>query len=164
MQDEEYAGFGGPHCMIVGGYSQVTSALASQLDVRCNCAAMAVSSDDSSVRVTCTSGEAFEGQAAIITAPLGCLKAGDIRFQPPLPPWKQDAIDKLGFGALNKVWLVQQAGVRVKAKVGVALLWKAVCYRRMRFYPVPHFIDEDYGVHVGICMLACFVLECRGSA
>ena len=47
-------------------------------------------------------GKIFEGKAAIITAPLGCLKAGNIRFQPALPQWKQDAVSKLGFGALNK--------------------------------------------------------------
>lgn len=35
-QDEEYGGFGGPHCMIPGGYSQVMEALASGLDIRFN--------------------------------------------------------------------------------------------------------------------------------
>ena len=39
----------------------------------------------------------------IITLPLGCLKAGDIEFQPALPEWKTDAIAKLGYGNLNKV-------------------------------------------------------------
>ena len=33
-QDEEYGGFGGPHCTVVGGYAQVFTALASLLDVR----------------------------------------------------------------------------------------------------------------------------------
>ena len=48
-------------------------------------------------------GDEFEGAAVIVTVPLGCLKAGDITFQPPLPPWKTEAIEKLGFGNLNKV-------------------------------------------------------------
>ncbi len=39
----------------------------------------------------------------IITLPLGCLKAGDVMFQPALPEWKTDAIAKLGNGNLNKV-------------------------------------------------------------
>ena len=43
------------------------------------------------------------GNAVIITLPLGCLKAGDITFQPALPEWKTDAIAKLGNGNLNKV-------------------------------------------------------------
>jgi hypothetical protein len=48
-------------------------------------------------------GEVFEGKAAIVTVPLGVLKAGAIRFEPALPPWKREAIGLLGFGDLNKV-------------------------------------------------------------
>ena len=48
-------------------------------------------------------GEEFEGAAVIVTVPLGCLKSGDITFTPPLPAWKTEAIQKLGFGNLNKV-------------------------------------------------------------
>lgn len=48
-------------------------------------------------------GEEFEGAAVIITVPLGCLKTGDITFDPPLPPWKAAAVANLGFGDLNKV-------------------------------------------------------------
>lgn len=39
----------------------------------------------------------------IVTLPLGCLKAGDVQFQPALPEWKTDAIARLGNGNLNKV-------------------------------------------------------------
>ena len=38
-----------------------------------------------------------------MTATLGCLKAGDIKFDPELPKWKSEAIATLGFGNLNKV-------------------------------------------------------------
>lgn len=48
-------------------------------------------------------GEEFEGAAVIVTVPLGCLKSGDITFTPALPSWKTEAIQKLGFGNLNKV-------------------------------------------------------------
>ena len=48
-------------------------------------------------------GSIIGGQAVIITAPLGCLQAGQVTFQPPLPQWKQDAVAALGFGNLNKV-------------------------------------------------------------
>ncbi len=48
-------------------------------------------------------GETLKGNAVIITLPLGCLKAGDVIFQPALPEWKTDAIAKLGNGNLNKV-------------------------------------------------------------
>jgi lysine-specific histone demethylase 1 len=50
-----------------------------------------------------TAGEVFEAAAVVVTVPLGCLKAKDVKFDPPLPLWKAQAIDSLGFGDLNKV-------------------------------------------------------------
>jgi len=47
----------------------------------------------------------FEGDYCIVTIPLGVLKKGDIKFNPPLPCEKQNAIDRLGFGLMNKVVL-----------------------------------------------------------
>ncbi|CAF3636390.1 unnamed protein product [Rotaria sp. Silwood1] len=41
----------------------------------------------------------------LVTIPLGCLKARSIVFMPPIPDWKLTAIDKMGFGLLNKVFL-----------------------------------------------------------
>ena len=35
--------------------------------------------------------------------PLGVLKAKTIKFSPPLPEWKRAAIDRLGFGPIEKV-------------------------------------------------------------
>ena len=49
----------------------------------------------------CLPGAAAE--AVLVTVPLGVLKQGSIAFQPPLPPRKQDAIARMGFGILNKV-------------------------------------------------------------
>ena len=51
----------------------------------------------------CVAGATYTALAAIVTIPLGCLKAGRLQFDPPLPSWKTDAIAKLGFGNLNKV-------------------------------------------------------------
>ena len=48
----------------------------------------------------------MDADAVVVTLPLGVLKAGVVRFNPPLPPRKQSAIDRLGFGALNKVLLL----------------------------------------------------------
>lgn len=64
---------------------------------------MQVLESENGVRVVTASGEALPADAVVVTAPLGVLKAGAIRFEPPLPSWKQDAIRKLGFGDLNKV-------------------------------------------------------------
>jgi monoamine oxidase len=41
-------------------------------------------------------------RTALVTVSLGVLKAGSIKFIPSLPQAKQDAIDNMGFGHLNK--------------------------------------------------------------
>ena len=46
---------------------------------------------------------AYAGDAVLVTAPLGVLKKGSIRFSPPLPERKLGAIQRMGFGVLNKV-------------------------------------------------------------
>lgn len=56
-------------------------------------------------RVLTRDGRAFTGEHVIVTAPLGCLQAGDIQFDPPFPWWKSSAINNIGFGLLNKVVL-----------------------------------------------------------
>ncbi|KAL0040091.1 hypothetical protein WJX79_005960 [Trebouxia sp. C0005] len=104
-QDEAWGGFGGPHCMVKGGYSGLMEPLAASLDVRQGIAISQIAYDEDTVKVKSTSGEEFEGAAVIVTVPLGCLKSGDITFTPALPAWKTEAIQKLGFGNLNKVVL-----------------------------------------------------------
>jgi hypothetical protein len=117
-QDEEFGGFGGDHAMIPGGYSQVTAALSSGLDIRLSCPVGRIEYTPRGVRVHLSPSRkggaaamsggatmALTAAAAVVTAPLGVLKAGDIAFSPPLPPFKADAIRRLGFGALTKVML-----------------------------------------------------------
>ncbi|GMI78551.1 LSD1-like 3 [Hibiscus trionum] len=114
-QDDVYGGFGGAHCMIKGGYSKVVESLGGGLLVHLNHVVTNISynpkdpgMDDShhrQVKVSTSNGSEFSGDAVLITVPLGCLKAGAIKFSPPLPQWKQSSIQRLGFGVLNKVVL-----------------------------------------------------------
>ena len=57
----------------------------------------------------------------ILTVPIGCLKAHDIDFRPPLPAWKQEAIDKMGNGNLNKVRATQLAFTTAQLWCGALL-------------------------------------------
>mmetsp|Transcript_51649 Transcript_51649/g.109819 ORF Transcript_51649/g.109819 Transcript_51649/m.109819 type:complete len:526 (+) Transcript_51649:8-1585(+) len=41
-------------------------------------------------------------KTVLVTVSLGVLKAGSISFKPKLPRWKQQVIDKMGFGVMNK--------------------------------------------------------------
>ena len=54
-------------------------------------------------------GSAADFAAAVVTVPLGVLKAGSITFAPALPDEKQDAIDRMGMGLLSKVCLSSTA-------------------------------------------------------
>ncbi|CAL9066506.1 unnamed protein product [Musa banksii] len=114
-QDDVYGGFGGPHCMIKGGYSTVIESLGLGLDIQLNKNVTEIiyntneisgaGQDENKVKVITSSGMEYVGDAALITVPLGCLKAETIKFSPALPDWKQTSIKRLGFGVLNKVVL-----------------------------------------------------------
>ena len=52
-----------------------------------------------------SSNDIYEADAVIVTASLGVLKKGIIRFTPELPLKKQQSIEKLAWGTLNKVML-----------------------------------------------------------
>ena len=47
--------------------------------------------------------ENYRAEAVLVTVPLGVLKENVITFHPPLSEEKQSAIERLGFGNLNKV-------------------------------------------------------------
>ena len=51
-------------------------------------------------------GEGLQADAVLITVPLGVLKAGAVKFAPPLPIWKKEATTRLGFGPIEKVVLL----------------------------------------------------------
>ncbi|KAH9606034.1 hypothetical protein KSS87_006671 [Heliosperma pusillum] len=112
-QDDVYGGFGGAHCMIKGGYSAVVESIAQGLPVYLNQVVSDISygltdlgsaeNGSYKVKVSTFNGDEFFGDAVLITVPLGCLKADSIKFSPPLPQWKHSAIQRLGFGVLNKV-------------------------------------------------------------
>lgn len=64
-----------------------------------------ISSGLDKVKVTVDNGMDFIADAAIITVPLGVLKANLIEFEPKLPDWKMNAISDLGVGNENKIAL-----------------------------------------------------------
>lgn len=108
--------FEGEHAQIIGGYSQVPRALwqsPSKLDVRTRRAVKRIIYSNSDWdgergRVECDNGEVIDADNIVVTVPLGVLKTNSMRFEPELPPWKRGAIERLGFGTLNKVILVYE--------------------------------------------------------
>ena len=119
--------FEGAHSEIVGGYTQVPRGLMNlptKLDVRFDRIVDSVHYDDGTgtqepltTKVVCTNGEVYEADEVIVTTPLGVLKSNAVDFDPPLPGWKQGAIDRMGFGLLNKVSDLKLHGNKVLTRL-----------------------------------------------
>ena len=54
-----------------------------------------ISYSSNGVNVTLTSGEVFEADYVLCTFSLGVLQHDDVAFEPPLPEWKQEAIQSM---------------------------------------------------------------------
>lgn len=105
--------FEGEHAQVVGGYQQLPRALyrlPEPLDVRINKPVKSIKYGNLGAMgkstVICEDGESFEADKVVFSAPLGILKEQSIKFDPPLPHWKSEAIRRMGFGLLNKLILV----------------------------------------------------------
>lgn len=94
----------GPDLILPGGYRQLVDHLARGITVKLGAEVRRIAHGGSGVRVETSQG-VVTADRAIITVPLGVLKADTIVFDPPLPEPKRRAIRRLGFGLLDKVVL-----------------------------------------------------------
>lgn len=99
FQDDRH--FGGADRIITNGFDTVVNHLAKNLDVRPGHRVYRLNVEGKSVRAH-TAVRSFEADAAVVAVPLGVLKRGDIAFEPALSGTKQDAIERLGMGVVNK--------------------------------------------------------------
>ncbi|KAL2723734.1 peroxisomal N(1)-acetyl-spermine/spermidine oxidase-like isoform X1 [Vespula maculifrons] len=84
--------------------------------------------DDSCPRamVKCCDGDEYPADYVIVTLSLGVLKhQHDKLFCPALPPEKIDAITKLGYGYVNKIFLEYARPFWVWREGGIKLAWSA---------------------------------------
>lgn len=103
----------GKHTMVVGGYQSVARGLAmlpAPLDIKHEAAVKRINYVAEGLtgpaRIDLEDGQSYHADCVVNTIPLGVLKHGNVEFNPPLPSWKTEAIQRLGFGVLNKVILV----------------------------------------------------------
>jgi polyamine oxidase len=89
----------------LGGFERLIRALAEPVTVRRDTAVTLIAADRDGVRIRDARGRIHRGSHAIVTVPLGVLKAGGVRFSPGLPRSTAAAIGALGFGAFEKVAL-----------------------------------------------------------
>lgn len=92
---------GGDQDVITNGYDALPRLLAEGLRIVLHAPVTAITQRGDSVVVR-TEDRTFEGPAAIVTVPLGVLKAGTIAFDPSLPDGHRHAVGALGFGVLAK--------------------------------------------------------------
>ncbi|KAJ3177859.1 hypothetical protein HDU85_005771 [Gaertneriomyces sp. JEL0708] len=134
-QDDPHE-FHGEHSMIPGGYGQVAHAYAfgksgpspkrpsvrttngnqtgstdsyQALDIWFGHIVTSISAYNTGVDIECNVGgetKILHGDLVVITTPLSVLKAKEIVFHPPLPAWKERAIDNLNMGHFNKLVMV----------------------------------------------------------
>lgn len=96
--------FDGEDGLFAEGYHQIVKFLANGLTIKTGHVVQRVDWEDDEVHVS-TKTEKFSAEQAVVTLPLGVLKAGRVKFSPPLPKTTSDAIDKLDMGVLNKCYL-----------------------------------------------------------
>lgn len=98
--------FGGEDAVFPGGYDQIITHLAHGLTIRTRAPVAAIAPEGAGVAVTLAGGEVLAADHAVVTVPLGVLKAGSIAFGVPLAPGRQAAIATIGMGLLSKTWLL----------------------------------------------------------
>lgn len=97
--------FDGDDALFVDGFASVLAPLSAGLDVRTGVDVVEVEHSPQGVRLRCADGSEHAADAAIVTVPLGVLKAGRPRFSPPLPSKMRAGIERLAMGVLNKCYL-----------------------------------------------------------
>ncbi|GHD20449.1 flavin monoamine oxidase family protein [Nocardiopsis kunsanensis] len=100
--------FSGDDVVFPDGMGRLTDHLARGLDVRLEHTVLSVSHDEDGahVRVEGPGGEeTLTADRVLLTLPLGVLKAGQVEFEPELPWEKTGAIERLGNGRLEKLFL-----------------------------------------------------------
>ena len=98
-------GYDGRDVQFPNGYDQIFQALDGDYEVVLSSVVERVVYSESgvSVEVADRAPEAFD--ALLVTVPLGVLKKGSITFDPELPEAKRAAIERMGMGTLDKLYL-----------------------------------------------------------
>ena len=102
---DEDDSFPGAQRVFPGGYGQLTQRLAEGLPVRLRTPVRRISLRDGERVVVDTADGQWRASKVIVTVPLGVLKSGAVRFDPPLPESHRRAIDAIGFGRFEKLLL-----------------------------------------------------------
>jgi polyamine oxidase len=96
--------------LLPGGYDRLVARLARGLDVLVNRRVDTIVATERGVTVRAGT-DSWDADHVLVTVPVGVLKAATIRFDPPLPSWKTDAISRIGFGSFEKLFVIAKKPV-----------------------------------------------------
>lgn len=94
----------GDEVVFPDGFDQLAAHLANGLDVRLEHVVTRIDWSVDGVTVKTSAGD-FTAARAVVTAPIGVLKSGDLTFDPALPPSHTNAIDGFQMNNFEKVFL-----------------------------------------------------------
>lgn len=103
-QDDPYE-MGGDHCLLAGGNGKLIDALCRGIPIYYGRTVHGIKYGIAGVEVA-AGDQLFQADMALCTVPLGVLKKKVISFEPELPTRKLEAINRLGYGLLNKIALI----------------------------------------------------------
>ena len=84
-------------------------------------------SKNSKVEIVCENGKKFICESVICTVPLGVLKEkGKTMFNPPLPEYKVESIERLCFGTVDKIYLEYERPFLNPDLTEIVLLWDTI--------------------------------------
>jgi monoamine oxidase len=101
--DEEES-WDGDNCFLVDSYQPILETLTKNIDIKLNNVVKKIELNENQLIVS-TDQSTYYADAVIVTVPLGVLKNKKIKFIPPLPDYKQNAIDRLEMGVFNIISL-----------------------------------------------------------
>ncbi|MGB6976315.1 MAG: FAD-dependent oxidoreductase [Gammaproteobacteria bacterium] len=97
--DQEEA-WPGKDYFLTSSYQPILDYLAKDCSIQLNTIVRKINTRTNDIELI-TEKAVFYADAVIITVPLGVLKKNDVIFNPPLPNYKQKAIQRLGMGLFN---------------------------------------------------------------
>ncbi len=116
------------------GFQPLLKQLAGKIDIQLGHQVLAIQQSAEGVEVTLRhqgQDKTLRAKRVLLTVPISVLQSGKIAFSPQLSARKREAIDVLGMGQLNKVWLKfpepfwddNHAMLRVSPEKGRFSLW-----------------------------------------
>ena len=132
--DEDEA-FEGDDLLIAEGYGALVKRMAEGINIQLNHTVQAITHTNAGVTASGSWGS-IDADQAIVTVPLGVLKAQTIQFVPPLPADKFASINRLSMGLLNKIILTFNKPFWPAEAHRLGLLTDNL-EERIEYFPVP---------------------------